>query len=78
MLQGDFFNLPPLIQQKKIQKGPMRQPEALLDEGFHGTAALVGSIAFLYFATKQWGSVKRITLFVGFTEPSKLSAVPFK
>ena len=46
--------------------------EALLDEGFHGTAPLVGYMAFLKLATKQWGAVKRITLFVGFNEPSKL------
>ena len=56
----------------------MSQPEALLDEGFHGTAALVGSMAFLNFAFKQWGAVTRITLFVGFNKPSMLSAVTFK
>ena len=54
------------------------EPEALLDEGFHGTAALVGSMAFLNFAFKQWGAVTRITLFVGFNKPSMLSAVTFK
>ena len=57
MLQGDFFNLPPLIQQKKIQKGPMRQPEALLDEGFHETTALVGSLAFFHYGTDQGGGM---------------------
>ena len=34
----------------------MSQP----DEGFHGTAALVGSKAFLNFATKQWGAVEKL------------------
>ena len=31
----------------------MSQLEALLDEGFHGRAALVGSLAFFYFGTEQ-------------------------
>ena len=40
VVQGEFFNCP-------VPKRPTSQPEALLDEGFHGRAALVGSIAFL-------------------------------
>ena len=47
--QGDFY--PPVIlnyQQYQNDKKPPSQPEALLDEGFHGTAALVGSLAFVF------------------------------
>ena len=31
----------------------MSQPEALLDEGFHGTAGLVGSLAFFLFLVAE-------------------------
>ena len=44
-----------LYQNEKI---PWSQPETLLDEGFHGTAALVGSLAFFYFGTEEEGPVK--------------------
>ena len=35
------------------EKGPTSQPEDLLDERFHWTAALVGSLAFFYFGTEH-------------------------
>ena len=41
------------------------QPEAFLDEGFNGRAALVGSMAFSIFVTEKGeGAVKKITLYV--------------
>ena len=33
----------------------MSQPEALSDEGFHETAAQVGSLASFHFGTEQGG-----------------------
>ena len=39
-----IFKVAPLVQCQK-DKRLTSQPEALLDEGFHGTAALVGSLA---------------------------------
>ena len=35
-------------------KRPTGQPEALLDGGFHGRAALVGSMAFFTLGTEQY------------------------
>ena len=32
-----------------------RQPEDLPEEGFHGTAAPVGSLAFFHIGTEQGG-----------------------
>ena len=46
IIQGDFFNWPPFVQYQN-DKRPTRQPEVLLDEGFHGRAAVFGSSAFL-------------------------------
>ena len=43
-IQGDYFNWPPLVQYQDDET-PTSQPEALSDEGFHGTSALVGSLA---------------------------------
>ena len=37
----NFFTGPSFVQYQN-DKRPTSQPEALLDEGFHGTAALVG------------------------------------
>ena len=34
------------------------QTEALSDEGSHGTAALVGSLAFFHFGTEQGSQLK--------------------
>ena len=39
----------------KWKKRPTGKPEALLDEGFHGRAALVGSMDFFNFGTEQGG-----------------------
>ena len=36
-------------------RSPRSQPEALLDERFHGRAALVGSMVLFYFGTEQGG-----------------------
>ena len=35
------------------KRSPRSQPEALLDERFHGRAALVGSMVLFYFGTEQ-------------------------
>ena len=43
-IQGDYFNWPPLVQYLD-DKTPTSQPEARSDEGFHGTSALVDSLA---------------------------------
>ena len=42
-VQGDFFNSPSPILQCQNDKRPTSHPEALLDVGFYGTAALVGT-----------------------------------
>ena len=48
-IQGDFFNRPPWFSTKmKNSRRAIQTPEALLDEGFHGGAALVGSMASFY------------------------------
>ena len=44
-IQGDLFNWPSLVQYQH-EKRLKSQPEALSDEGFHGTAAQFGSLAF--------------------------------
>ena len=38
---------------KQNQKRQTSQPDALLDEGFYGRAALVGSLACFTFGTEQ-------------------------
>lgn len=43
------------------------QPEALLDEGFHGRAALVGSMAF-FVAKKKFNLQKSFYLFIAMTD----------
>ena len=45
----------------------MSQPEALLDEGFHGRAALVGSMAF-FVAKKKFNLQKSFYLFIAMTD----------
>ena len=60
MMKGYFFNCPtPPCSVPK--KRPMSQPEALVDERFHGGAALVGSMVFFSFGNEQrplwWGSL---------------------
>ena len=58
--EGLFFQLPhpPLFRTKKR---PISQPEVLVDERFHGGAALVGSLVFLSFGSVNhplwWGSL---------------------
>ena len=42
-----------------MKKGLTSQPEALSDEGFHGTAAPVGSLAIFSFSTEQGGPVEK-------------------
>ena len=53
-----FLTGPPLFS-TKMKKGLTSQPEALSDEGFHGTAALVGSLAIFSFSTEQEGQLKK-------------------
>ena len=50
-----FLTGPPLFS-TKMKKGLTSQPEALSDEGFHGTAALVGSLPFFILALNRWAS----------------------
>ena len=46
------------------KKNLTSQPEAFSDEGFHRTAAPVGSLAVFYFGTERGGgAVKNITLY---------------
>ena len=40
----------------------MSRREALLDEGFYGTAALVESLAFVYFGAEQGRASQKFTL----------------
>ena len=49
-----FKLLPPPVQYHN-EKRPASQPEPLLDEGIHGRAALVGSLAFFNFGTERGG-----------------------
>ena len=56
-VQGDFFNSPSPILQCQNDKRPTSHPEALLDVGFYGTAALVGSLAFFSFLAVQDSSI---------------------
>ena len=42
----------------KMKKAIMSKPEALSDEWLHGTAALVGFLAFFNFGTEQGGHLK--------------------
>ena len=53
-MKGDFFNWPKCQKDKR----PTNQPEAFLAEGFHGTAARVGTLEFFYFGTERGGAVK--------------------
>ena len=46
-IQGDLFNWPSLVQYQH-EKRLKSQPEALSDEGFHGTAAPVSLLAFSF------------------------------
>ena len=57
-VQGNFFmpSTPTLVQYQN-EKRPTRQPEALLDEGFHETAALVGSLTFLAVQDSSIGDI---------------------
>ena len=48
VVQDECFNCP-------VPKRPTSQPEALLDEGFHGRAALVGSLASLILVLNGGG-----------------------
>ena len=59
---GWFRTGPPV--QYQNEKRPTSQPKALLDEGFHGRAALVISLAFFNFCSEQrgGGADKKITL----------------
>ena len=50
-----IFLIGPSFVQYQNDKTPRSQPEALLDVGFHGTAALVGSLALFYFGAEQGG-----------------------
>ena len=51
--QGDT-SWPSLVQYQN-EKRLTRQPEDLPEEGFHGTAAPVGSLAFFHIGTEQGG-----------------------
>ena len=53
----------PHLFSNKMKKayGPIR---GLSDEGVHGTAASVGSLAIFRFSTKQGGPVEKITLYI--------------
>ena len=56
----------------------MSQPEALLDEGFHGTAALVGSLAFSYLVTEEEGTVKKSSFIMQRRRPRTGSCLTWK
>ena len=45
-VKGYFSNCPPLFRVKMKKANETSQEEALSDEGFHGTAAQFGSLAF--------------------------------
>ena len=65
-IQSDFFNCPPLFRVKMKKANETSQEEALSDEGFHGTAASVGSLACFHFGTEK------ITLcLVSFLDPCR-------
>ena len=51
-----FLSPPFYLVQYQHEKRLTSQPDALPDEGFLGTAALVGSLDFVYFGTEQGGS----------------------
>ena len=60
-----FKLLPPLVQYQN-EKWRTSQPEALSDEGFHATAASVGSLVCFHFSTEK------ITLYpVSFLDPGR-------
>ena len=44
---------PPFLVQYQNDKRPTSQPEALLNEEYHETAALVGSLAFFDFGIEE-------------------------
>ena len=46
----------------KMKKAIMSKPEALSDEWLHGTAALVGFLAFFISVLDRRGQVKKIVL----------------
>ena len=59
-VQAGFSTAPPPFQYQHENR-PTSQLEALLDEGFHGRAALVGSLAFLILVlTEQGGSGRAV------------------
>ena len=59
-------------------KGQRVQPEALLDEGFHGTAALFGSLAFFYFGTEEEGTVNKSPFMLQRQRPRTGSCLTWK
>ena len=60
-----IFLTGPFVQYQNV-KMPTSPPKALLDEGFHGTAALGGSLAFFLISVLNRGrgreAVEKITL----------------
>ena len=45
----------PSFSSNKMKKKAFSRPAALSDEGFHGKAAMVGSLAFFNFGTERGG-----------------------
>ena len=45
----------PSFSSNKMKKKAFSRPAALSDEGFHGKAAMVGSLAFFIFGTERGG-----------------------
>ena len=58
---GWFFRLALTCSVPKLKR-LTGQSEGLSDEGVHGTAAPVGSLAIFSFSTEQGGPVEKITL----------------
>ena len=56
-----FLTGPPLFS-TKMKKGLTSQPEALSDEGFHGTAALFGSLVFFISVLNRGGAVDVVSM----------------
>ena len=58
LIQGFFLIGVPLFT-SKTKKRITSQLEALFDEGFHGTASPVGSLAFFISVLKRRGELKK-------------------